>query len=258
MKKALNRGNRQAGFTLLEMMLAVAILTIVMGVVFSNEDMVQKRYNTEDAKTDMIQESREFVDQLTRDLEQAGFPAGDMYTATPADTSTSKAVGLAAVSATDVIFEGDVNGDGTVWVVEYQLDSTQYSGKCPCKLKRSVVAKTAGTAATSVVPSFSTEVERVLNSAGSTSAYTLVGADAHSQAFDTLYSQYKTFPIFTFYDVSGNQITVPNDLTGANLTTGSNSVTLSDVHSIVVTVNVLARLPDQQTQVYPAISLRGF
>jgi len=253
---------RYLGFTLLEMMIALAILSLILAVIFQNIDMIQKRYNTEDSKTDAIQESREFVDQITRDLATAGFPDGTMYgNPPPSVLSTNRAVGLVAISATDIILEGDVDGDGTVNVIEYQLASN--SGNCPCTLKRSVISKDGVTATLSLTPTFNTEVENVLNSTGSgNTPYTITGSDAYGATFDTTYTNYKVYPVFQYLDVTGNTITgIPNDLTTtgtpSNQTTGSNFTLLARVRSVVVTVNVISNLPDQQTHQYPAFSLRG-
>jgi len=256
---------QNAGFTLIEMMVAIGLLTLIMAIVFGNIDMVQKRYNIEDAKTDSIQESREFLDQITRDLSTAGFPDATVYNSTniPSDTSATKAVGMVAISATDIIFEGDVDGDGTVNVIEYQIDSSVNSGSCPCSIKRSVIAKDGTTATLSLTPTFDTEVQRVLNSTGNgNTPYTIVGSDPHAVSFDTIYSNYKYNPVFQYYDITGNLITgVPNDLstTGSpsNQATGSAFTLLAKVRTVVVTINVISSIPDQQTQQYPAFSLRG-
>jgi|GEM_PF-834073 len=265
MKIKTQRYGPNAGFTLIEMMVAIGLLTLIMAIVFSNIDMVQKRYNIEDAKTDSIQESREFLDQITRDLSTAGFPNGTMYKNTniPADIATSKAVGLVAISATDIIFEGDLDGDGSANVIEYQLDNTANSGNCPCAIKRSVVAKDGSTATLSLTPTFDTEVQRVVNSTGNgNSPYTISGKDSKGNTFDTVYVNFKYNPVFEYYDITGTKITgVPNDLSTSgspsNQTTGSAFSLLARVRTVVVTINVVSTIPDQQTQQYPAFSLRG-
>ena len=69
------RKHRQAGFSLLELTISILILIIVMGVVFSQINNVQKNTKTESLKLDLTQESREFVDQFARDLHMSGYPA---------------------------------------------------------------------------------------------------------------------------------------------------------------------------------------
>src|SRR3954452_21119302 len=71
----------QAGFSLIELMVVVAVLLIVMGAVTYQIQMVQKRYSVEEQRIDVSQESREFFDQLVRDLHQAGYPNSKMFAA---------------------------------------------------------------------------------------------------------------------------------------------------------------------------------
>jgi prepilin-type N-terminal cleavage/methylation domain-containing protein len=48
----------QGGFSLLELMLVVAILTVVLGVVVREAVQLQKRNSVETAKVDLTQQSR--------------------------------------------------------------------------------------------------------------------------------------------------------------------------------------------------------
>src|SRR6202140_5149175 len=153
----------QAGFSLLEMVFVVAILTIVMAAVFSGVNTAVQRSQAEQVKVDLVQEGREFIDEFERDLHQAGYPnchmiqahvSGTNYTC-PADLvttadqneaeSSSVAVGIAYLSNTKIIFEGDVDGNGSVDSVQYVLvDSAGNdppSGTCPCYIRRSQVVK---------------------------------------------------------------------------------------------------------------------
>jgi hypothetical protein len=67
------------------------------------------------------------------------------------------------VSATDLWFEGDVTGDGTVYVIRYHLDTSTDNG-CPC-LKRSEIAKKNGDPLTGQDPEvYQVEVQGVQNS----------------------------------------------------------------------------------------------
>src|SRR6266478_6268214 len=124
----------QAGFSLLELVIVVAILTIVMAAVFNGVNLVTQRSQAEQVKVDLVQEGREFVDEFERDLHQAGYPNCRMVQAPgaasncPADfsnttvwQSSAVAAGLAYLSNTQIIFEGDVDGNGTVDSVQYRL-----------------------------------------------------------------------------------------------------------------------------------------
>src|SRR3954468_9488376 len=105
---------KEKGFSLLEMLIVLAILSLVMGVTMTAINDVQKRSRLEEAKVDLNQESREFVEQIVRDLHGAGFPTTSMYQAPPAApvvNSSHIAAGLVAATTTSIWFEGDMDHD---------------------------------------------------------------------------------------------------------------------------------------------------
>src|SRR5713226_6804976 len=168
----------QLGFSLLELMIVVLILSVITGAVFSQISLVQQRARTEQSKLDMFQEARDFMDQLTRDLHQTGYPNIRMFdtsswspalNATPRN-DTRLAAGLLKIAPDEITFEGDVDGDGQVDVLDYKL--VQTGNNCPCLQRSQVLKSTGGNV-------FSTEVQNVRN-AGTTAdpvflAYTTDG-----------------------------------------------------------------------------------
>jgi prepilin-type N-terminal cleavage/methylation domain-containing protein len=136
--------NRQRGFSLIELLVAIAILMVVMASVFSQVDGLQKRNRTEQIRLDIFQTAREFIDQMTRDIHQAGFPNGKMYGESgqnPGDAGN--AVGIFYISPIEIHFQGDVDGDGTVDYVAYKLfpqSGNPGDENCPC-LRRSQLEK---------------------------------------------------------------------------------------------------------------------
>lgn len=243
----------QRGFSLLEMIIVVSILTIVMGGIFGMMNTAQKRYSVEDTKLDLQQESREFLDQVIRDLHQTGFPNARMYDWSPTTSSDKVAAGLVRVSHSDIWFEGDVNADGTVDVVRYKLIPS--GGTCPCTLERSQGVKVDGTAPESQgTGGGTTEVQRVLNSYGSANSPLSIAGSTMGTTNDTLYAAYKAAPIFEFYDQNGVIVSgIPNDLSTAG--TGNNTAMLASIRSIRVTINTFASSLDQQNRSYPALSM---
>src|SRR5437764_6667482 len=104
--------SRQSGFTLIELLMVVLLLSIVVGAMFSQIERAQVRYRVEGQKVDLTQQEREFIDQFTRDLHQAGYPSAAMYGGI--GTANQIALGLISLSNNDVVIEGDVDGDGAV------------------------------------------------------------------------------------------------------------------------------------------------
>src|SRR5438552_1510953 len=59
---------RHAGFSLIELMIVVILVMAISGVILQVINMAGSRSVTEQAKTDVFQEAREFMDQMSRDL----------------------------------------------------------------------------------------------------------------------------------------------------------------------------------------------
>ena len=125
------------------------IMLVVVGGILGVVDVVNQRSYTEQAKLDMFQEAREFMDQMSRDLHQAGYPSprhyvddGTVLNVSPVKNDKDNAVGIVKVDSGDLWFEGDVDGRGKVSVVRYHLDTSTDNG-CPC-LRRSQLDKVDG------------------------------------------------------------------------------------------------------------------
>lgn len=71
--------HRQRGFTLIEMMIVVLVLSIVMGAVFGLMNTAQQRYKAESDVLDAFQGAREAVDQLAREIHNAGYPPSSHF-----------------------------------------------------------------------------------------------------------------------------------------------------------------------------------
>jgi prepilin-type N-terminal cleavage/methylation domain-containing protein len=251
------------GFSLLELLIALFVMALVGGIVLRGVSTALQRYQTEEYRTDITQESREFLDQVIRDLHTIGYPNVHMYapgvlgaTQAAINSNASYAVGLVAVSATDLWFEGDLDGSGQVQSVRYQLQSA--NGSCPCTMRRGTAIKVGGTAPDAQTPAFNVELQNVLNSTGGAAPYPIAGSVSMGGTvvnYDTLYATYKTAPVFSFFDNSGNAVIVPNDLTGGNLATGETAA--ASVKGMNVVINVFGVYEDPKTQIRPTSSMRG-
>lgn len=128
------------GFSLLEMVISLAVLLVVMGTIFDQIMLMQRKAASESSKVDLMQASRDFVDETVRDLHMAGYPNRQMYSPLVADQSKI-AAGLVSVSPTQIVMEGDVNGDGNVETLTLSYVSFDANDpNCPC-VRRSAVAK---------------------------------------------------------------------------------------------------------------------
>ena len=138
--------NRKSGFSLKELKIVIGLLMVMTITVFTMISSAIARSGTEQAKLDMFQAAREFMDQMSRDLAQAGYPNTRNFTSsaliTPGVNDARNAVGIVKVDTGDLWFEGDVDGLGVVSVIRYHLDTSTTNG-CPC-LRRSQLPKVDG------------------------------------------------------------------------------------------------------------------
>ncbi|MGZ4831678.1 MAG: PulJ/GspJ family protein [Terriglobales bacterium] len=215
------RHKRQAGFSIIEMMIACAITTVIMGAIFSQIIQSQKYSTSQAAKLDLFQESRQFMDQMSRDLRAAGYPNTRNFQSdpvSPAQNSPQEAVGLVKLDVGELWFESSVDGSGSVSVIHYKLVSTGTG--CPC-LVRSATPKIAADPLTGQGESDETEVQYVLN--GST-----------------------TDPIFRAYYSDGTTVTLPIDISNSSL---------ANINSVAVTLKVQSPYQDMQTGQKPTMTL---
>lgn len=165
------------GFTILELMVAMAIFLVICGAMFALLQLSQQRYSSETQMSGSFQEARLGIDQIVRDINMSGYPSADMlsntsnpstYAASPFAWSpgytnippTPCQVNVTCIATTpsdiDLIVETNI-GSGVSWI-RYQLIGTT--------LFRTVVAKTAGADpvnATSPPAPMTPFVENVMN-----------------------------------------------------------------------------------------------
>lgn len=142
------------GFSLAELLIVVAMISIVMVAILAQVDQVQQRAVTEQGRVDDLQQGRDFIAQMSREGRRMGYPNLHNYdtTATPTASPCSStaawqatlindcriAVGLIKLTSTEMDFSGDVDGTGTVSIVSYKLNGDGSCAKC---MERVQVAK---------------------------------------------------------------------------------------------------------------------
>lgn len=227
----------QRGFTLLELMLVMLILSLIVGAVFSQIGDAQQRLNTEENRLGDFQEARDFVDQFFRDINQAGTPnirmfdptaAANNFNLTPANDSRL-AVGLVKIDSNAITFEGSVNGTGTVQSVTYQVNG---SGTCALCLQRSQIDKITGSPVSGQsTPNWGTEINDVISTA-----------------------------IFRYYQYDGTEITTtssPYSLP-ADISTTTGAQAIANVKTIQINLTIRNNsIVDQKTRLPIETSFQG-
>lgn len=209
----------QQGFSLVELMMVLAILVSVIGFVTGSIMQVERKSASDVNKVGLAQESRQFMDQILRDLRQSGYPSLAMFDPStftspqsPTDCTKDTTVacqGLLAFSSSAIQFEGDVDGTGVSDV--YIQVVVPASGSCPCTVQRGTVPK----AYPANTPTYYTELDNVMNQ-----------------------------NIFTAYKYDGSAY---------NATTDG----LTDIKNVGITLYVQSPLPDinQSSTTYPTTTM---
>jgi prepilin-type N-terminal cleavage/methylation domain-containing protein len=259
MRMSTREKKAQSGFTLLELLIVMVLLAIVVGAIFRQVSTANERGANERVQLDLFQESREFMDQMARDLRQSGYPNprnydatilkctavnGDCTTTPPTlgddqTTSAYAAVGLTQADANDLYFEGgvdDTNDTGKVLFTQYSYDPST-TGNCPC-LRRSQQVKVQGTPTSllggATTANYTTEVQNVQN-----------------------YLNGNNVPIFSFY-TNGGTTPVPESTYSWNGVDGSgnsNNPTLASIDTVRIQLMVQSPTADLKSGQAPVITL---
>jgi prepilin-type N-terminal cleavage/methylation domain-containing protein len=142
--KPLRTRTVQAGFTLIELMVSVAIFVLICGAVFELMETSQNRFKTESQVLGAFEEARLGLDQIVRDVNDSGYPPQNHFSAavpvtsfatspiawspnyapaTPCQIGTAGGGTCISPGDFDLIVEGDVDGTVVEWI-RYQLVGT--------------------------------------------------------------------------------------------------------------------------------------
>lgn len=144
------------GFTLIELLITTLVLSVILGSVLALSNQGQGRKEFQEDLLEVQQSLREASDQIYRDTRMAGYPQPKVYDLSlgwTASNSNRVAIGFRTINSSDLVFEGDIDNDGIVEVVEYNLNGTT--------LQRSEVEKNAD--GTIPPPDFQILAENVTN-----------------------------------------------------------------------------------------------
>lgn len=221
----------ESGFSLLEMMVVIFVLMIIMGAVFQSINMTQKTSNSQQIKLDLTQQAREFVDQITTDLRNSGYPYKRNMTLGTVDASSAQAApyntftsaydpnnapGLIYVNNGSLWFAASMdganglNGAGSANVKIVRYDYVATGTNCPC-LRRTEFTRNGGDPLTDAQ-----------NPGTAPAQLEIQGVQGGTTAADA---------IFTVYDATGSAITLPIDF-------DNNAQTLASINSIKINLSV--------------------
>jgi prepilin-type N-terminal cleavage/methylation domain-containing protein len=257
--KAPARKRWQAGFTLLELLVATAIFLLICGAMFGLLDLSQKNYGSETQISSSFQEARLAVDQIVSDFNQSGYPSLAMfselpspstyaygpvawspgYTASPASpcqVGTGAGGTCTSPGDFDLIVETS-SGNGVNWI-RYQLIGTTLFRTAVSKVAG--VDPTAATAATGVMVPF---IVNVMNNPPAAQMAELIAT------YPTMFPGGQPVPIFRFTcDVATG--TVPCPTAGA-------ADLVTNIRDVDVTLIVRTTLRNSQTQKWKLVELNG-
>ena len=255
------RQERRAGFTLIELLLAMAVFLVICGAMFSLLQLSQQRYSSETQLSGSFQEVRLAMDQIVRDVNDAGFPSAGMFSKLP--VSTSYAVGPVAwwpnyptspciVGSTcspspgdfDLIIETSLQtptGPVLTWI-RYQLVGTTLMRGSIAKNGTDPIGATSGPGV--MVPF----LVNVVNNAMTSSPAQFAQITA---SYPSMFPGGNPVPIFQY---SCETPTAVVSCTSVNAGAYNTAVNIRDVD---ITLIVTTQLPDAQTQQIKLIELNG-
>jgi prepilin-type N-terminal cleavage/methylation domain-containing protein len=250
--------DNRKGFTLIELLLAMAVFLVICGAMFGLLEVSQQRYSSETQLSGAFQETRLAVDQISRDVNDAGFPSAGMFSKLPDPTlyAFSPVAWVPGYSATscfigtggggtcttpgdfDLILETTLQtptGPVVSWI-RYQLQGTT--------LYRAVAAKTdtdpsGPTTAPGIMVPFLTNV---MNNA--TGQFLQITA-----SYPTMFPTGNPVPIFQF------MCDTPTGAVACPLAGTYNSP--QNIRDVDITLIVQTQQPDAQTGQLKLIELNG-
>ena len=244
------------GFSLLELMLGMALFLLVAGTAFSLLGTSQKRYHTDSQVLSSSQEARLGLDQIVRDVNDSGYPpasrfsvlpAANSYAVTPVAWSPGYAggapctIGVTCTSPSDfdLIVETQFDNTGVNWI-RYQLPAgttTLLRGVAPKTVGGDPAAATAG----AMLP----YVQNVMNNG------TGAQIGAIQAAYPTMFPGGNPVPVFSYTcDVGGGGAPLSCPAAGAS----NAPVNIRDVE---VTLIIQPVDRDLQTQQLRVVELHG-
>jgi prepilin-type N-terminal cleavage/methylation domain-containing protein len=259
---------RQFGFTLIELMVALAIFLLVTGAAFTLLSASQQRYQTESQVLNSFQEARLALDQIVRDVNDAGYPpptfiassfpansaiapfawsSGAGYPNPPCQigtggggTCSTAIAGDTSPGDFDLIIETNPNpnpqtNQNLQWIRYQLIGTTLYRGTAPKVINADPDASTS----TQLVPF----VQNVINNSSSAQIA------QYQVTYPFMFPGSTPVPIFSYTCDTGTA-PWPCPLAGAYNSS-------ANIRDVIVTLIVSAPTPDATTGVPRVVQLSG-
>ena len=250
----------QSGFTLIELMVSVAIFLLICGAIFELMGTTQNRFKTESQVLNAFEEARLGLDQIVRDVNDSGYPPQNHFSATvsaanfaaspiawgpnyvagnPCQIGTAGGGTCTSPGDFDLITEGDVDGNGVAWI-RYQLPPGSTT------LLRGVTPKAAGTEPVAATSAAGVMLPYVLNVMNNAPPAQIAQFQA---AYPAMFPGGNPQPLFQYWcDTSNGQVLCQN-------AAGSNSP--ANVRDVDITLIVMTPNTDTQTNQIHLVELNG-
>lgn len=250
--KGFASNSRLRGFSLIELMTALAVFLVICGVAFELLTMAMKRYQSESQVLNTFQEARLGLDQMVRDISDSGYPPVNEFTNPPTDAwkyalapiawspgypNSSCAIGACTIpSDFDIILEAKVSSASPkVQWLRYQLQGSVLSRASTDKDNAN---DPDGTTSAQLIP----YVQNVVNNADA----------AQIAAFQIDYpAMFPSGPVPIFKYLCDSPIG-PQDCTNPGVEN-----TPQNVRSVAITLIVQSPYPDSQTGRPKLVELKG-
>lgn len=106
------KGSQEKGFTLIELMIGLAVFSLVGAVIYSVMINMTRSFTTQEAHVQVQQQLRAAGDLIIQDIRMGGYdPKGD---AIDPDIATDGKPGITAATSQSIQFTADLDGDGTI------------------------------------------------------------------------------------------------------------------------------------------------
>jgi prepilin-type N-terminal cleavage/methylation domain-containing protein len=248
----------QSGFTLIELMVSVAIFVLICGAVFELMGTTQNRFKTESQVLGAFEEARLGLDQIVRDVNDSGYPPQNhfstavptnFFAASPIAWGPNYVAGTPCVIGTagggtctspgdfDLILEGDVDGAGVEWI-RYQLPPGSTT------LLRGVVLKTPNTEPVAATSAAGVMLPYVLNVMNNAAPAQIAQFQA---AYPAMFPGGIPVPIFSY--------ALDPSVGPAGCTAAANSP--CNVRDVDITLIVMTPNTDAQTNQIHLVELKG-